>query len=75
VGERIEKMRTVLSGRLVKSKAAYLRISLDEVNKRAKLGKGYIYRLWGRDTVQLSTLNKIANVLGCKVSEILEEIE
>jgi DNA-binding Xre family transcriptional regulator len=68
-------MRTVLSGRLVKSKAAYLEISLDEVNKRAGLGTNYIYRLWGKDSVQLSTLNKIANVLGCKVNEILEEVE
>ncbi len=67
--------RTVLSDRLVKSKAALKGIPLSRVNTEAGFGPNYIYRLWGTDKMQLSTINKIADVLGCKACDLLEEVE
>lgn len=67
--------RTVLSDRLVKSKAALKGIPLSQVNAEAGFGPNYIYRLWGTDKMQLSTINKIADVLGCKSCDLLEEVE
>lgn len=67
--------KTVLSERLVKSKAAYAQKSLADVNKESGLGNGYIYRLWNSDKVMLDTINRIAAVLECKACDLLEEIE
>lgn len=67
--------KTVLSDRLVKSKAALKGMPLNQVNKEAGFGPNYIYRLWGADTMQLSTVNKIAEVLGCRACDLLEEVE
>jgi hypothetical protein len=69
--------KTVLSKRLVKSKAALLELSLNDVNDKAGFpkGSGYIYRLFGRDNVQLDTINRIARVLECPARDIIEEIE
>lgn len=66
---------TVLSERLVKSRAALLGKPINQVNDHAGLGPGYIYRLWNTEKVQLSTVNKIAHVLECKACDLLEEIE
>lgn len=69
--------KTILSKRLVKSKAALLELTLNEVNDRAGFpkGSGYIYRLFGRDNVQLDTISRIARVLECPVRDIIEEVE
>ena len=67
--------KTVLSERLVKSRAAYVQKSLAEVNAESGLGHGYVYRLWNSDKVMLETVNRIAAVLGCKGSDLLEEVE
>lgn len=69
--------KTVLSKRLVKSKAALLELSLNDVNDLAGFpkGSGYIYRLFGRENVQLNTINRIARVLECPARDIMEEIE
>jgi DNA-binding Xre family transcriptional regulator len=67
--------KTILSGRIVKSKAAFLGISLSDLNDRAGFGSNYIYRLWDRDKVTLESVNKIASVLGCKACDLLEEVE
>ena len=67
--------RTVLSGRLVKSRAALLGKSLQDVNNEAKFGTNYIYRLWDRETVTLETINKIADVLNCEACDLVEVIE
>lgn len=67
--------KTVLSGRIVKSRAAFQEISLTDLNNKAGFGPNYIHRLWGKDTMQLSTINRIAGVLGCRVHDLLEEID
>lgn len=67
--------RTVLSERLVKSRAAYVQKTLADVNKESGLGNGYIYRLWNSEKVMLDTINRIADVLGCKACDLLEEVE
>jgi hypothetical protein len=69
--------RTVLSERLVRSKAALIEKTLNEVSEAAGFaaGSGYLYRLFGRDNIQLNTVNRIARVLGCGACEILEEVE
>jgi DNA-binding Xre family transcriptional regulator len=67
--------KTVLSERLVKSKAALQGMSLVALNKKAGFGMNYIYRLWNKETVTLESINKIANVLNCSVCDLLEERE
>lgn len=67
--------KTVLSGRLVKSKAALQELSLNELNDKAGFGTNYIYRLWDKDKVTLESVNKIASVLGCSACDLLEEVE
>jgi DNA-binding Xre family transcriptional regulator len=67
--------RTVLSERQVKGRAALLGMSVLAVNEQAGFGSNYIYRLWGKDTVTLETVNRIATVLGCGVCDLIEEIE
>lgn len=67
--------KTVLSGRIVKSKAAYMGISLNDLNNSAGFGTNYIYRLWDKDRVTLESVNKIAAVLDCRACDLLEEIE
>jgi DNA-binding Xre family transcriptional regulator len=67
--------KTVLSERLVKSRAAYLQKSLTEVNKETGLGDGYIYRLWNTDKMMLDTVNRIAAALNCQACDLLEEVD
>lgn len=67
--------KTVLSGRIVKSKAAFLGLSLTELNDKAGFGTNYIYRLWDKDAVTLESVNRIATVLGCGVCDLLEDVE
>ena len=69
--------KTILSSRLVHSRAELLEKSLLSISRAAGLPTkaGYIYRLLGRDNVHLSTVNRIALALGCSVCDILEEIE
>jgi DNA-binding Xre family transcriptional regulator len=67
--------KTVLSGRQVKSRAASLEMSVRTLNNKAGFGTNYLYRLWGKETVTLETVNRIAIVLGCNVCDLLEEIE
>jgi DNA-binding Xre family transcriptional regulator len=67
--------KTVLSERQVKSRAAFLGLSVLAVNEKAGFGSNYIYRLWGKDTVTLETVNRIAEVLGCNVCDLLEEVQ
>ena len=67
--------KTVLSERLVKSRAAYIQKSLADVNKESGLGNGYIYRLWNSDKIMLDTINRIADALDCKSCDLLEEVE
>lgn len=66
--------KSVLSGRIVKSKAALAGMSLTEVNDKAGFGTNYINRLWDKDKVTLESINKIAQVLGCKACDLLEEV-
>jgi DNA-binding Xre family transcriptional regulator len=67
--------KTIFSERLVKSRAAYLQKSLADVNEQSGLGNGYIYRLWDSDNVMLKTVNRIAEVLGCKACDLLEDVD
>lgn len=67
--------KTVLSERQVKSRAALIGMSVLAVNEKAGFGSNYIYRLWGKDTVTLETVNRIAKVLGCTVCDLLEEVK
>jgi hypothetical protein len=69
--------KTILSSRLVHSRAELLGKSLLSISQAAGLPtkSGYIYRLLGRDNVHLSTVNRIALALRCRVCDILEEIE
>jgi DNA-binding Xre family transcriptional regulator len=67
--------KAVLSERQVKSRAALLGMSVLAVNDKAGFGTNYIYRLWGKDTVTLETVNRIAMVLECSVCDLIDEIE
>lgn len=67
--------KAVLSERQVKSRAALLGMSVLAVNDKAGFGTNYIYRLWGKDTVTLETVKRIATVLGCSVCDLIDEIE
>lgn len=66
--------RTVLSKRLVNSRAALLGMSLLDVNEAASFGTNYIYRLWGKDGISLETVNRIADVLDCDACDLLEVV-
>lgn len=67
--------RTVLSERKTKAAAAMIGVTLEHVNEQAGLGVAYVSRKWGRDNIELSTINRIANVLGCSACDITEEID
>jgi DNA-binding Xre family transcriptional regulator len=67
--------KAVLSERQVKSRAALLGMSVLAVNDQAGFGTNYIYRLWGKDTVTLETVKRIATVLGCSVCDLIEEVD
>ena len=67
--------KTVLSKKLTEIATIRQDKTLVRVNDEAGFGPNFIYRLWGRDNIQLSTVNRIANVLGCSACDILEEIE
>lgn len=69
--------KTVLSRRLVRSRAALINKSLLEINDEAGFppGSGYIYRILDRNNIHLATIDRVAVALGCKVCDILEEIE
>lgn len=69
------KTYTVLSERLVKSRAAYLGKSLMDVNIETGLGNGYIYRLWNRSNVTLKTIDRIAKALDCSFFDLVEDVE
>lgn len=68
-------MKTVLSSKKMKIRAATIEKSLEEASKEAGLGHGYIYRLGGKDTMSLNTLDRIAKALQCSVCDLLEEVE
>lgn len=63
----------VLSERRTKAAAALAGLTLEEVNKAAGLGVGYISRKWGSDAVQLATINRVAAIIGCAAIDLLEE--
>lgn len=69
--------KTILSGRLVRARAALLEKSMTDLNTDAGFPSKstYIYRLFGRDNIHLGTVNRIAAALGCSACEILEEVE
>ena len=67
--------KTVLSERLVKSRAAYLQKSVAAISEETGLGNGYIYRLWNTDKMMLGTVNRIAEALDCTARELMEEVE
>ena len=67
--------KAVLSERQVKGRAALLGMSVLAVNDKAGFGTNYIYRLWGKDTVTLETVSRIATVLGCSVCDLIEEVD
>ncbi len=71
---------SVVSDRKTKSYTALAGLTLNELNDQAGLGNNYIYRLWGRENVEIATLNRIVAVLrshGVDVSacDLLEEVE
>ena len=68
-------MKTVLSSRKMKIRAATIEKSLEVASKEAELGHGYIYRIGGKDTMSLNTLSRIAKALDCRVCDLLEEVE
>lgn len=68
-------MKTVLSSRMMKARAAMAEKSLEAVSLEIGLGHGYIYRIGGKDTMSLNTINRIAQALGCSVCDLLEEVE
>lgn len=68
-------MKTVLSSRKMKIQAATIEKSLEVAGNEAGLGHGYIYRLGGRDTMSLNTVNRIAQALHCSASDLLEDVE
>lgn len=66
--------RMVFSERKTKAAAALAGITLDDVNERAGLGIAYVSRKWGRDNLELTTLNRIADAIGCSAVDLLEEV-
>lgn len=71
---------SVLSDKRVKGYASFAGVTLEQINAEAGFGPNYIYKLWGRDNIQLSTINRIVAVLrthGVEVSacDLLEEVE
>ncbi len=68
-------MKSVLSTKKMKSKATLLDKSLEDVAKEVGLGHGYIYRLGGKDTMSLNTINRIAQALECSACDLIEEVE
>lgn len=68
-------MKTILSSRKMKSQAALIEKSLEEVSMEIGLGHGYIYRIGGKDTMSLNTINRIAQALGCSVGDLIEEVQ
>lgn len=68
-------IKTVLSARKVKSRAALKEMTLQQINDAAGFGPGYIYRLWGSEDILVSTVNRIAQALDCGVCDLLEEVE
>jgi len=68
-------MRSVLSAKKMKSMAALLGKSLEDVAGEVGLGHGYIYRIGGKDTVSLNTINRIARALKCSACALIEEVE
>ncbi len=71
---------SVVSDRKTKSYAALAGVSLTQINAEAGLGNAYIYRLWGRENVEIATLNRIVAVLrshgvGVSAADLLEEVE
>lgn len=67
-------MKTVLSSRKMKSRAALIDISMEDAAQIARLGVGYIYRIGGKDSMSLSTIGRIAKALRCEVCDILEDV-
>lgn len=67
-------MKTILSAKKMKVRAATLAISLERAGDQVGLRNGYIYRLGGKNTMTLSTLDRIANALQCSVCDLLEEV-
>ena len=67
-------MKTVLSSRKMKSRAALIDISMEDAAQVAGLGVGYIYRIGGKDSMSLNTIGRIAKALRCEVCDILEDV-
>ena len=70
---------SVLSENKVKGYTNFAGITLEQVNAEAGFGPNYIYRLYGRDNIQLSTINRIVAVLrnhgvDVSTSDLLEEV-
>jgi hypothetical protein len=71
---------SVVSSRKTKSYAALAGLTLNELNDAAGFGNNYIYRLWGSDSVNLVTLNRIAATLSAhgvdvRAADLLEEVD
>ena len=65
----------IFSQRLLKSQAALAEMTIQEVNERAGFSPNYIHRLYGRENIQLNTINRIAHAIGCHSSDLMEEVE
>lgn len=58
----------------MKARAAMLETSLEKAGDQVGLRNGYIYRIGGKNTMTLSTLDRIASALQCSVCDLLEEV-
>ena len=65
----------VLSSKKMKVEAAKAEMSLREVNDAAGFGPNYIYRLGDSEGILLTTVNRIANALGCNPLDLLDVTE
>src|SRR4051812_34152294 len=68
--------KAVLSKKLIERAAIRIdKTTLVKINEEAGFGPNFICRLWGRDNIELSTVDRIANVLGCSACDMIEEVE
>ena len=57
---------------VLSAKAAEMDLSLASLERKADLGNGVI-RNWDKRSPTLSTLEKVAKVLGCQISDLVKE--
>lgn len=68
-------MKTILSSKKMRIHAAIAGKTLESAGAEVGIKNGYIYRVGDKDTASLSTVNRIAQALGCRVCDLLEEVE